>query len=266
MSSLAIQLISTDFDGTLHAEFENPPVPKDLEQQIAELQHQGAKWIINTGRDLSSLMESLARARLSIWPDYLGLVEREIYIREGHDYHPCKPWNDACTQDHAQLFERVRPDVAGLMEWVHARHEATLYEDAFSPLCMIAANNQEADAIMKHLEDYCRSVPNLTVVRNDIYARFSHIKYDKGTVVAEVGRQLGVSHERIFAAGDHLNDLPMLNGKHAGMMAAPANAIPEVQALIQTTGGFLATEPWGHGVAQALQHYLKSGPSRPATC
>ena len=29
-----IQLISTDFDGTLHAEFEDPPVPLDLQALI----------------------------------------------------------------------------------------------------------------------------------------------------------------------------------------------------------------------------------------
>ena len=263
MSSLEIQLISTDFDGTLHAEFENPPVPKALEQRIGELQRQGAKWIINTGRDLSSLLESLARARLSIWPDYLGLVEREIYIHENRDYHPCKAWNQACTRDHDELFERVRADVPRLMEWIHERHDATLYEDSFSPFCMIATNNAEADAIMVFLEDYCRSVPDLTVVRNDIYARFSHVKYDKGTVVAEVARQLGIPRERIFAAGDHLNDLPMLNGKHAALVAAPQNAIPEVQDLMKRVGGYLSSAPWGHGVAEALDYYLstQAGPS-----
>src|SRR6266705_1676221 len=76
--SLPIRLISTDFDGTLHAECENPPVPHDLQQLIGELQRQGAKWVINTGRDLSSLMEGIARARLSIRPDYVVVVEREI--------------------------------------------------------------------------------------------------------------------------------------------------------------------------------------------
>src|SRR5262245_16365217 len=116
--SLPIQLISTDFDGTLHAEFEMPPVPRDLEANIAKLQGQGTRWIINTGRDLSSLLESLARARLNIWPDYLGLVEREIYVREGQEYHPCKPWNQNCAQDHATLFERVRPEVPRLMAWI----------------------------------------------------------------------------------------------------------------------------------------------------
>ena len=72
---MPIKLISTDFDGTLFAEFENPPIPEGLQQQIHDLQARGVKWVINTGRDMSSLMESLGRAHLAIKPDYLVLVE-----------------------------------------------------------------------------------------------------------------------------------------------------------------------------------------------
>ena len=54
-----IKLLSTDFDGTLFAEFENPPIPMELQELIGRLQAGGAKWAINTGRDMSSLMEAL---------------------------------------------------------------------------------------------------------------------------------------------------------------------------------------------------------------
>ena len=253
--ALPIQLISTDFDGTLHAEFENPPVPVRLERNLAALQKQGAKWIINTGRDLSSLLETLARARLSIWPDYLGLVEREIYVREGHEYHPLAGWNSSCNTAHTALFAQMRPDVRRLTDWIEARFQATIYEDPFSPLCMIASSNAEADQILVYLEDYCSGVANLTVVRNDIYARFSHSSYNKGTVVGEVARRLGIAREAIFAAGDHLNDIPMLDGVYAGMVAAPQNAIPAVKALIEKVGGYQSDQPWGHGIASALEHF-----------
>ena len=63
-----IKLISTDFDGTLFAEFENPPIPQVLQDLIADLQRNGAKWVINTGRDMSSLMEALGRAGIAIEP------------------------------------------------------------------------------------------------------------------------------------------------------------------------------------------------------
>jgi HAD superfamily hydrolase (TIGR01484 family) len=252
-----IRLISTDFDGTLHADFEDPPVPRDLQALLGELQKQGASWVINTGRDLSSVMEGIARSRLTVHPDYLVTVEREIFYLENSHYHPLLEWNQGCTQAHAELFARVRPDVAGLEAWVRQRFRATLYEDSFSPFCLIAESNADADAIQEHLEAYCRTIPALTFVRNDIYARFSHANYNKGTALSEIGRRLGISREETFAAGDHLNDLPMLSGEFAACVVAPDNAIPVVKELVRRQSGYVSHQPWGHGVARGLEHFLE---------
>src|SRR6185436_12157209 len=119
--SSPIKLISTDFDGTLFAEFENPPIPKRLEALIGKLQSQGVKWVINTGRDMSSLMEALGRARISVEPDYLVLVEREIHQHNGVRFEGVEPWNDDCARAHAELFAKVRADLPKLTEWVNAR-------------------------------------------------------------------------------------------------------------------------------------------------
>src|SRR5258708_3719261 len=80
--TLPIKLLSTDFDGTIFAEFENPPIPLELQELIGDLQARGVKWVINTGREMASLMESLGRAGISIEPDYLILVEREIHLHQ----------------------------------------------------------------------------------------------------------------------------------------------------------------------------------------
>lgn len=254
--TLPIQLISTDFDGTLHADFEIPPVPHDLQELIGSLQQQGAKWVINTGRDLSSVMEGMARARLTIKPDYLVVVERDIYVHTGAQYEPCVEWNSGCRRAHDDLFALVRDDVPELVNWVSKRFRASLYEDDFSPFCLIAENNADADAIQEYLDAYCARIPNLTLVRNDVYARFSHAHYNKGTALAEIARRLGIARERIFAAGDHLNDLPMLSGEFAGCLAAPDNAIATVKERVRQQNGYISHQPWGHGVARGLEHFL----------
>ena len=254
--SLPIKLISTDFDGTLHAESEDPPVPHDLQALIGDLQRQGAKWVINTGRDLSSVMEGLARCRLSIWPDYLVVVEREIYCHQARQYVGATDWNDGCKSAHEELFARVRVDVPRLVDWVNKRFSAMLYEDSYSPFCLIAESNDDANAIQVFLESYCAQVPQLTLVRNDVYARFSHAGYNKGTALAEIGRQLGIARDEIFAAGDHLNDLPMLSGEFARCVVAPDNAIPTVKELVRRQNGYISHQPWGHGVARGLEFYL----------
>jgi hydroxymethylpyrimidine pyrophosphatase-like HAD family hydrolase len=255
--SLPIQLISTDFDGTLHAEFENPPVPHDLQELIGALQAKGAKWVINTGRDLSSVMEGIARSRLRIKPDFLVVVERDIYYHIDAQYEPCDTWNNSCRQAHDQLFVQVRSDVPRLAEWITQRFQATLYEDSFSPFCLIADNNEDADVIQEFLEDYCKTIPDLAFVRNDVYARFSHVAYNKGTALGEIARTLGVDPKNVFAAGDHLNDLPMLSGPHALCVAAPDNAIEIVKATVRRQNGYVSHQPWGHGVARSLEFFLQ---------
>lgn len=255
-----IKLLSTDFDGTLFAEFEDPPIPHELRTLIGQLQAQGAKWVVNTGREMSSLMETLARARVGIEPDYLILVEREIHMRKDSVYLGLEPWNATCTRTHAQLFQRVRADLPRLIGWINGRSHAHIYEDAYSPLCLVASDNEEMDVIHRYLEEYCREIPHLSVVRNDVYARFSHETYNKGTALGELSRRLELKPDQVLAVGDHLNDLPMLDRRFARWLAAPANAVPPVQAAVRRQSGYVSPRAHGRGVADAIKYYLVGEP------
>lgn len=259
--SLPIKLISTDFDGTLFAEFENPPIPAAVLELIGDQQSRGAKWVINTGRDMSSLMEALARAQVTVEPDFLVLVEREIFCHDGSQYLGIEEWNRACAKAHAELFARVRPDVPRIVAWVNARFHVQLYEDAWSPFCLIAGDNRQADVIHDYLTEYSRGVPNLTVVRNDVYARFSHAAYNKGTALAELTRRLGLTADNVFAVGDWLNDLPMLSRRCARWLAAPANAVEAVKQAVLQQGGHVSKLSHGNGVAEGLDLSLANARS-----
>lgn len=253
----SIKIISTDFDGSIFAEFENPPIPAEFLSLISQLQAGGAKWIINTGRDMPGLMEAMARADVQAKPDYLVLVEREIYSHKDSQYIGWEDWNTGCHKDHEKLFKRVRTDLPRLVSWVNSRFEATIYEDAYSPFCLIAGNSADAVAIHEYMEDYCTEVPGLTVVRNDVYARFSHSKYNKGTALAEICRHVGVTAGQTLAAGDHLNDLPMLQLKYAAHLVAPANAVEPVKETVRAQGGFISQRLQGKGVEEGIRYFLK---------
>jgi HAD superfamily hydrolase (TIGR01484 family) len=257
--SLPIKLISTDFDGTIFAEFENPPIPEAFQELIGDLQARGAKWVINTGRDMSSLMEALGRAQIAVEPDYLVLVEREIYYHTDSRYLGLEPWNATCAHAHSELFARVRADLPRIVAWINARFHARLYEDAYSPFCLIAGNNGDADVIHEYLADYCRDVPHLTLVRNDVYARFSHEDFNKGTALAEITRRLDLKPEAVFAAGDQLNDLPMLSHRYARWLAAPDNAIELVKKAVRQQGGHVSKLSHGDGVAEGLEFFMLDG-------
>jgi len=254
---MALKLISTDFDGTIFAEFENPPIPEKLQQIIGDLQSQGVKWVINTGRDMSGLMEALGRAKISVEPDYLVLVEREIHSHDGVKFVGLREWNAECTRAHDQLFTRVVPDLPRITEWINQRFHATVYEDPFSPFCLIAGNRGDVEAINQYLEEYCQTVPDLTVVRNDVYSRFSHAAYNKGAALAELSRRLKITPAEVFAAGDHWNDLPMLSRKYAHWLASPSNAIEPVKAQVRAQGVHISELHCGFAIAEALQMYFE---------
>ena len=210
---------------------------------------------------MSSLMEALGRAQIPIEPDYLVLVEREIHLHQDSVYLALEEWNTACHHSHVELFAKVHADLPKIIAWISSRFHARIYEDSYSPFCLIAGNNSDADAIHEYLDAYTRTVPNLTVVRNDVYARFSHVSYNKGTALAELSRRLEIGPEQVFAAGDHLNDLPMLSRNYARFLAAPANAIEEVRNQVKSQGGYISEQDRGYGVADAIKYYLETGAS-----
>ncbi len=254
---MPIKLISTDFDGTIFAEFENPPIPPVLQHLLGGLQRRGTMWVINTGRELGSLLETLARAEPKSHPDALVLVEREIYVRRETQYVPVPSWNQACTHDHQQLFARMAPDLPDLVARLESGPPSTIYEDAFSPVCVLAETNRGADVIQGEMEAYARGIPRLSVVRNDVYIRFAHDSYNKGSALAEIARRLQINADEILAAGDHYNDLPMLRPSIARWLVAPSNAIAPVQRQVRSAGGYLSRRTHGEGVAQGIEYFLE---------
>lgn len=263
--SLPIKIISTDFDGTLHSDAELPRVPKRLESLIARLQCEGAVWVINTGRDLRDLLEGLKSASISIKPDYVVVVEREIYQNVEGRWDSVVEWNQGCSGAHDALFRKIRQCLPEVVSAIRARHQAMIYADGYSPFCLIAENVESAEEIHEFLERHFQHIPELTVVRNHVYARLSHKAYNKGTALAELGRRLGVSRDHIFAAGDHLNDLPMLSSNYAKWLVAPCNAVPLVKEAVLRQAGWVSELGCGHGVAWGLERVLEMH-GLPITC
>jgi hypothetical protein len=110
--------------------------------------------------------------------------------------------------------------------------------------------------IHERLNTFCARFPQLTVVRNDVYARFSHAAYNKGTALGELARRHGLAASAVFAAGDHLNDLPMLSSNYARWLAAPQNAVEPVKEAVTRQRGFVSRFAHGEGVAEGLAHQL----------
>lgn len=79
----------------------------------------------------------------------------------------------------------------------------------------------------------------------------------KGLVVRCVRTQHH-PHARIIVAGDGLNDLSMLRAPRV-ISVCPANALPEVQAVVRHAGGVIAQAPYGAGTMEALRIAMRMG-------
>ena len=253
-----VKLVSTDFDGTIFDEFADEPVARAFQDIIGEFQATGGRWVINTGRDQASLLEELARCRVAVRPDFLVVVEREIHVREGNRYVPDRDWNGLCERRHRELAADLEDEFPPIVSWIRQHTSASVFSDVYSPLAVVATSNAEMDAIDARIAELMAVRPEASWMRNDVYARLCHADYSKGTALLEIERRLGLDPDDVFAIGDHLNDLPMLDPEVAGHIAVPANAVPPVLARMREIGGRISEYSCGVAVANELACHRSS--------
>ena len=73
-----LQLLSTDFDGTIVNHDTKPAVVPEMIAALRELRAAGVKWAVNTGRTLGHMDDGLVREfALPVQPDYAIVDLRE---------------------------------------------------------------------------------------------------------------------------------------------------------------------------------------------
>ncbi|HEY2712424.1 MAG TPA: HAD-IIB family hydrolase [Chthoniobacterales bacterium] len=251
-----IQLISTDFDGTLVSHTSEPVFDRLCMDLIGELQRDGAIWAINTGRSVRLLEEGLEDLRFPFQPDFILTSERDVFRPTASGWEPYGDWNERCARAHAELFNSTRSILAEVIDYVDRQTRARVIYEANAPAGVIAASEEEMDRLTGFIDRARTGEPKFHYQRNTIYLRFCHADYHKGSALQELARLTQISREAIFAAGDHHNDISMLDGSFAAMPGCPANAIDAVKEAVQHAGGYVARREFGAGVHQALEHFL----------
>ena len=201
---------------------------------IAEMQGGGALWAINTGRSVELLESGLLDFEFPIRPDFILTSERDVFrpSQNGDAWEPFGDWNERCAREHSDLFDSAQSVLAEVVDFVSQKTKARLIYHAQGLEGLVAANEAELDRITQFIDKARANQPKFNYQRNTIYLRFCHADYHKGAALAELSRLLEISREEIFAAGDHHNDLSMLDGRVAKYSSCPANAIPEVKEAV----------------------------------
>lgn len=252
-----IRLISTDFDGTLVCHASDPVFDRECMELIRRLQQEGTIWAINTGRSVSLLEEGLLDFDLPIQPDFILTSERDVFRPVGRGWEPYGDWNARCARAHEDLFQSASSVLAEVVDFVSRETKARVIYEADAPRGIIATSEEELDRVTQFLDAARAATPKFHYQRNTIYLRFCHADYHKGAALAELARLTNIGRESIFACGDHHNDISMLDGRHAGLPACPANAIPEVKEAVRRAGGWIACRECGAGVHEALSHFVE---------
>jgi hydroxymethylpyrimidine pyrophosphatase-like HAD family hydrolase len=255
-SAPKVKLVCTDFDGTLIGGESESALAEFFEIMKEQRRLHKVKWIINTGRSWDTLEPEMIARGFPLLPDWVVLSEREVY--RIHREHPVGDyeWNRACTETHEALFAQTAPFWKELEEFISSQTGAEMLEDEFSPITLRARNEHEAKRIHKFVDETLPKYPCLVLVRNDVYFRFAHETYHKGTCLQRIQAEIGLEPAHTFAAGDHYNDLPMLNTAYAKYLACPGNAIPEVQHCVTSQAGRHAPGHAAAGVVEAWKSFL----------
>jgi hydroxymethylpyrimidine pyrophosphatase-like HAD family hydrolase len=256
--SAQIRLLSTDFDGTLVAHDSDPVLDVRCMNLIAQLQTEGALWAINTGRSVQLLETGLIDFDFPVHPDFILTSERDVFrpsSNGGNKWEPFGDWNSRVARDHAELFTSASAVLAEVLDFITHKTRARVLYDRNAIEGLIASDEAEMDRIVRFIDEARVAHDKFHYQRNTIYLRFCHADYHKGAALAELSRLVEIPRENIFAAGDHFNDISMLDGRYAQFPACPANAIPEVKEAVRDADGYVAESACGAGVYQALRYF-----------
>ena len=257
---MKVRLLSIDFDGTLVSRVSEPVLDDRCMELIRDLQNDGVLFAINTGRSVDLLESGLTDFSFPMRPDFILTSERDVFRRRenGEKWEAFGDWNERCAREHAELFNSAQSVLAEVVDFVNQKTKARLIYHSEGLEGLIAADDEEMNRITKFIERARAKQPKFNYQRNTVYLRFCHADYHKGAALAELARLIDIPRENIFAAGDHHNDISMLDGKVAAMPACPANAIPEVKYAVRDAGGYVAKSEHGAGVHEALRHFTES--------
>ncbi len=253
---MAIGLLSTDFDGTLIGHQPDARTTAALVAALTDLRRSGGVWTVNTGRQLWFALEGLEQAHLPHDPEFVLSSEKDIFRRvdEGN-WEAFGDWNARIERQTADLFGRAARVFDAIREMTAKGDGVEVLYENDRVAGLMTADVATMDRTVEMVRAASADVPEFSFSRNDVWMRFAHRDVHKGSALAELARLLAIPREAVLAIGDHQNDIPMLDGSAAAMVACPANAVDEVKDLVRSAGGYVSPFPWGEGVADAIRHF-----------
>ncbi|HEX3031118.1 MAG TPA: Cof-type HAD-IIB family hydrolase [Bacillota bacterium] len=113
---------------------------------------------------------------------------------------------------------------------------------------LLIGEEQHLDNLLESTKSYFGGEVHVTKSK-PIFLEFTNPTANKGTALAELAQQYGVTREEIMAFGDSYNDLEML--EYAGMGVAMGNARPALKEIAD----YITKGNDEDGVAEAIERF-----------
>ena len=262
-----VKLLSTDFDGTLidssSSDLGASFPPKEqchslLALELAGALQQGSLWAINTGRPLDLLLFGLEHFNAPVKPHYLITSERHIYhYHENGDVEALGDWNRRCDQEHELLFKTSGIFFEQVYQLIAEYGENATFLETTSgiPDELLVTDEALLDEVSIRLLELPGRPEAFCFQRSHIHLHFCHGSYNKGSSLSELSGFLSIKPEHILAIGDYHNDIAMLTGDVARMVACPSNAHDIVKQTVKKAEGHVSLHPSSRGTAEAIRLY-----------
>ncbi|MBD1431291.1 Cof-type HAD-IIB family hydrolase [Sphingobacterium sp. DN00404] len=259
MQNPKIKAVFFDIDGTLLS-FKTHQVPSSTQKAIEQLQRQGIKVILSTGRSINSIDHVKFLdfdGFITFNGGYCVTQESDVLFKQA--IHP----NDIkavlkYTEEHPLSFSLmsekeitiydVTPEIAGMYAHLNLPVPPLVDINKVDPSSILQTNiflgPEEEDVFMKNV------MPNSIASRwTPLFADVNPKGQSKQVGIDIFCKHFGLDIAQTMAFGDGGNDITML--KHVAIGVAMGNANPEVKEIAD----YITTDVDNDGIWNALHHF-----------
>jgi len=257
----AISLVCLDFDGTIMRYDPTEHFHPEIIGALNAFELAGLEWVAHSGRTYESQLEivshCMAAHGLRHRPAAICHHECFIHVRDGDTYAPLEAWNRQalCWLEAIDVQVQAPPFRDKLDELIHT-FSPTVYRREKVNIFHLPGPDDERLPFVHALNAALQDIPFAATVCNGEWITINDARLGKGNVLKAYLEYRELHPSCVLAAGDHENDLSMLDGGVTPHVACPGNAYPPVREAVKRAGGYVASAHGPEGTLEAFGFYL----------
>jgi len=262
-------MICLDFDGTIMRYDPTEHFHPDVILALNALEQAGLEWVAHSGRTYESQRDIITHCMeahgLRHRPSAICHHECFIHVREGSVYMPLDAWNQQALRWLAELDALVQqPAMREALDALVRAHHPEVYRRDNVTVFHLPGPDENRLPFVQELNALLERIPHAATICNGEWITINDKRLGKGNVLKAYLAYRELSPACVLAAGDHENDLSMLDGSVTPHVACPGNAYATVRDAVTRAGGYVATAHGPEGTLEAFQHFLPGLVAPPA--